>query len=121
MALVTISEVKDIIDTSLEDASITAFINMASTIVTDKLDGKSCLTDEAKKEIEKLLTAHFITMNDRQLSASKTGDASFTYQGATGMGLQASLFGQSAILFDCSNTLVNLGKIQMKWDLASQS
>jgi hypothetical protein len=115
MALVTIAEVKAIISTDLEDDSITAFIEMADAIVT-KLTG-SCLTDNDKVQIELNLAAHFLSMSDQRLQAEKTGDASSNYQGSTGMGLDATLYGQAAKLLDCSGELVNLGQTAANWSI----
>lgn len=117
MALVTVDEVKEIIDTSLTDDQITAFINMAATLVTDKLSTQTCLSTEMKKEIEKLLSAHFLSIRERRVKSEKIGDASVTYDGTTGAGLNSTLYGQQAIILDCSNTLVNLGKINMEFEV----
>lgn len=111
---VTVDQVKEIFPTSLTDAEITAFITMADALVTTKLVPQqanfSCLTDDVICEIEKLLAAHLASMSDQRVQSEKTGDASYTYQGKTDMGLKSTLYGQNAIILDCSNTLVNLGK-----------
>jgi microcystin degradation protein MlrC len=113
---VTIAQVKEVIDTSLTDDQITAFITMASNLVTDKLASETCLSAGAKTDIELLLSAHFLSMRDQRVKVEKTGDASFTYQGMTGMGLEATLYGQQAIALDCSGVLANLSKQTMEWE-----
>lgn len=113
---VTIDDVKLIIDTSLTDAQITPFLAMATTLVTDKLASQTCLSDDAKDQIEALLAAHFLSMRDQRVSSEKVGDASFTYQGQTGMGLKSTFYGQQAIALDCSGVLEGLGKVKMEWE-----
>lgn len=114
---VTVDDVKLIIDTSLTDAQITVFLAMATTLVTDKLADKTCLSDDAKDQIETLLAAHFLSMRDQRVASEKVGDASFTYQGQTGMFLKSTFYGQQAIALDCSGTLEGLGKVKMEWEV----
>lgn len=110
-ARVTAEEVKEIIDTTLSDSSIEAYINAANLTVT-RLLGSSVLEDEELKEVERWLTAHFIACTrERQPRAEQVGEAGITYQGYTGIGLDATLYGQQVKVLDTTGTLSSqLGK-----------
>ena len=88
------------------------FIRIASSLVTQvsENDEESKLSETLLKEIEVLLAAHFYTHRDQQYSSKKTADASASFQGQTGMGLDSSFYGQSAKLLDTTGFLDNLGK-----------
>lgn len=104
-------EVRDIIDTDLEDSQINAFINMAyflTRVIAGKLT--DCGGSDAECEIQKLLAAHFITIRERQTkNESIGGEWSVGYMGQDGLGLDASLYGQQAQAMDCSGELARAG------------
>jgi len=109
-AVVDADDVKEIIDTSLTDAQINNFINMAY-VRTIPLNGElgNCGGDDALAEIQKLLAAHFLTMYERQTKSEKVGEVSVTFMGVDGEGLKASLYGQQALALDCSGILARAG------------
>jgi len=109
MARVTAEEVKAIIDTSLTDAQVEAYIDIASEIVTNNV---TCgLSDEVLTEIERWLTAHLIAMTrSRTTKSEKVGEASVTYAGVFGTGLNATPYGQTVQMLDTCGALANLGK-----------
>lgn len=109
MARVTGAEVKEIIDTSLSASDIGPFIEAATLLVTKRLSGAG-LGADLLKEIERWLAAHFVSMRDQRVSSRKLGDASDTYQGQTGMGLDYTSFGQQAKMLDPTGNLAKLGK-----------
>ena len=101
------SAVSEIIDTDLGTAVICAFMNMAyqATIV---LDGKlsNCGGTATIDEIQKLLSAHYITlMEPETMEESVGGEARVRFRGDSGMGLQSSRYGQMALDMDCSGLL----------------
>jgi len=112
MARTTVDEVKEIMDnTALDDAQITPYITVANTIVTDELGSSSELTDDKLEEIERWLTAHLIAITrERITKQEKLGDASVTYTGAFGSGLDSTPYGQMVRILDVSGILGNLGK-----------
>lgn len=57
------------------------------------------------REIETQLACHFYTLVDRIASEEKTADASIKYQGKTGMRLDYTPYGQTAMLLDPSGCL----------------
>ena len=99
-------EVVAIIDTTLTD--VHPFIDTANIIVTDKLS--SIHDDTLLKEIEKWLAAHFVAIRDRRPQSETLGNASVTYQGQTGLGLDATLYGQQVKVLDTSGVLASMGK-----------
>lgn len=109
MARVTVDEVKEIIDTSLTDAQITAFITAANALVSESVTSTAIGTDQ-KKEIERWVTAHLIaSTREQQLIEAKAGSASAKFQGQTGMMFKSTFYGQNALLLDSSNALARLG------------
>lgn len=102
---------KEIIDTSLSDARLNNFLNMAwytSIPLSGKLN--NCGGDGALCEIILLLAAHFLTTYERQVkSEGIAGEWSVSFLGRDGLGLDASLYGQQAKVLDCSGTLASAG------------
>ena len=112
--LVTDAEVFEIIETDLTD--IDAFLQSAAAITSEVLSSTS-LSSDLKKEIERWLAAHFISMRDQRVESEKTGDASFNYEGVTGMGLKYTRYGQQAMALDISGSLDDLSKQTMQFEV----
>lgn len=104
---VTDTEVFAIIETSLTDIDV--FINTANMMVTAYLGGVG-LSDATLKEIERYLSAHVLSVRDPRVKATKVDVLSETYTGQFGMGLNATQYGQMAILLDTSGTLGKMAK-----------
>lgn len=114
MARVIESDVKAIIDTALPDKDILVFISTANTMVTSHL-GDSGLGSAILKDIERYLTAHLIaSTRERMGKAEKLGDASITYTGEFGKGLESTTYGQMVKFLDSTGTIGNLGKKTIK-------
>lgn len=105
----TSTAVELIINTTLSDAQINAFITTASLIIDTNLADKG-LSATLLTEIETWLAAHLLSMRDQRVSGKSIGDVSFSYQGQTGLGLDATIYGQQVKLLDSSGTLASLGK-----------
>lgn len=113
--------VREIIDTDLSTEQINNFIN-AAYYITIPLSSKlgSCGGSDALCQIMLLLSAHFLTMYERQSkSESVAGEWSITYLGKEGMGLESSLYGQNALALDCSGTLARAGMKRAEFQVAS--
>lgn len=106
---VTETEVRAIIETPLVGATVEAHITVANLTVTRVL-GASNLSAEILKEIERWLAAHFVAVQDRRRSSTSTGDASDSYDGQTGMGLDFTAYGQQVKLLDPTGLLASAGK-----------
>jgi len=102
----TVEEVRQIMDeTSIADASITAYIGTANKLVNALLLNTG-LSEELLTEIEKHITAHFITVfRERMAKKEGAGGAYIEYQGEYKDGLHATPFGQTAMLLDVTGTL----------------
>ena len=109
MARTTDIEVKKIISLN-KVTDTTPFIDTANLLVTKHL-GNSGLSDDELTQIEKYLTAHLLTLHndERQLKTQKLGDATDTYAGNFGKGLEFSQFGQMVLMLDSTGTMQGLG------------
>jgi len=105
--MITATQVKQIIETDLSDDIITAYITSASTLVDSILtDMPSSLLDEIKR----WFTAHLIACTrERQPQQAEAGPTSITFQGETGFGLDATLYGQQVKVLDYTGRLASLG------------
>lgn len=112
-ALITASDVSEVIDTDLGTAVVHRFINQAYFVSKD-LSGRlsDCGGDGALAEIQAQLAAHFIATSREFQPEQESigGEASVRYRGQTGKGLEATTYGQNALMLDCSGTLAALGK-----------
>ncbi len=105
----TQEEVRTIIETD-SDLNIAPFLDAANALVDYIVtqDSAGILSAKLKEQIEKWLAAHFYAIRDLQYKEKKTGDASAIFQGRTGMGFDASLWGQQAKALDITGTLQRL-------------
>ena len=106
-ARTTTAKVKIVIDTELTDCA--AFIAIA-TLQVDAIAALGILSTDILEQIETWLSAHYVAIRDRQASSVKVLDSAHTYDGKTGMGLQATLWGQQALLMDTTGTLASAGR-----------
>ena len=70
----TISDVRGIIDTDLDDREITPFLSTANALVDEVVIGEG-YSDAILKQIEGWLAAHFIAIRDPRVSREKVDDA----------------------------------------------
>lgn len=108
MSRVTVTEVKQIITTSV---NVVPHIKAASIIV-DKLLSSVITDGDQLKEIERWLAAHFVAGNEseQQIVKEKIGETEVTYQNIKGDDLNSTFYGQRAKMLDTSGTLANAGK-----------
>jgi len=112
MARTTITAVKDIINTSLDDSVIASYIDMANRMVTEVLSDDTSLSSAILTDIECWLTAHLIEVTrERRAQREQIGDASITYTGVFGSGLNATPYGQTVKLLDTTGKMSRIGKI----------
>lgn len=67
--------------------------------------------------VERYLAAHYYATSDRPFQSARTGDASGTFQGKTGMYLDSTYYGQMAIMNDPSGYLKAWGNSDSKGTL----
>ena len=107
MARVTATQVKQIIDTDLDDTIVDAFIAGATALI-DSVLGTD--TSDILTQIELWLTAHMIaSTRERQSKKEGAGGAYIEYTGITGEGLKSTTYGQMALALDTSGELAALG------------
>lgn len=115
MPRVTATEVKEIISTNLTDVQTAPFILAANQLVTNLLGNKTILSEDNKKEIERWLSAHYISLYEKREAGR--GIIGFGGIGGSsgksptvGFGLGSTSYGQTVVELDISGTLSNLGK-----------
>lgn len=107
------NDVKAIINTSLSVMDVIPYINDANALVNAVLSDEG-LSSALLTVIEKWLAAHFIAITkSRQAQYRKIGDAAESYA-KMGTKLESTTYGQTAISFDTSGKLANVGKKRIK-------
>lgn len=108
MRPITAEQVRVIMETSLPDAQITAYIGSANTFVNSTLLGKG-LSDGLLVELERWITAHMIALTaERTTRKEEAGTAKVEYAGQFGKSFEATSYGQMALVLDTSGTLKDL-------------
>jgi hypothetical protein len=94
--------------------SVDHFMDAATILVDDVVTcaaTKGVTHSAAKLEmIERYITCHLYLHQDKATQEEKTADASAKFQGETGMGLDASDYGQFAMNLDTSGCLRGMNK-----------
>ncbi len=113
MARVEPHEVKEVIDTDRTD--LEAFIAAANSLVTDVLGGEG-LSTLRLKEIERWLTAHFVSQTGSETTPGQTVEEQigetrrrFSENQVTD-NLSATRYGQTALMLDTTGKLAGLGR-----------
>lgn len=116
MIRVTATEVKEIIQTDLSDDACLPFIMSANILVTNHCTG----TAEEKKEVERWLAAHFISLRDHEYQSQSIGGASYTRRNVPkDKGLESTEWGQHALILS-NGDLSNISKRKITFDVAYQ-
>lgn len=109
MARTTATEVKEILDTDLDDSIVEAFIVGANALVTEVL-GETDLGDTLLEEIERWLTAHMIASTRKRMAAEEgAGGAYIKYTGKFDKNLASTPYGQQALVLDATGNMAKLG------------
>lgn len=105
MALATIDNVKEIIETSLTDTNISVYINAMSTLLDSIWEGYT-VSDDIRTVVEAWGAAHLIAVSkERQGLTEKAGTASITYTGEYSTAFSMTSYGQMALTFDPTGEL----------------
>lgn len=115
-ALVTPTQVKSLVPSSKDDATITLIaITPADLIVTENLSAAS-LSANRKVSVELYLAAHFLalTENAERIQQRSLGGRSFseTFENKIDFDLRLTRFGQQAILLDTSGILAGMSGLK---------
>lgn len=108
---VTETEVEKLIDVD-SNIDVSVFITAANQLIDDVLAGAG-FTEAELKEIERWLSAHFVALRQRQLTAEWFGAAKEQYGGNFGKGLEFTQYGQTVKVLDTSGRLAKVGKPKM--------
>lgn len=107
MARTTESEVRDIVETDIDN--LTPLIESANVFVDENLQNQG-LSSSLLAEIERYIAGHLTHLSDPQEKSASIGDASFHFRGEDGMGLNQTPQGQMAVTMDSTGTLARLSK-----------
>lgn len=90
-----------------ENIPLTPFIRIANVLTTwlASADTSSELSADMLREIETNLAAHFYSIRDQLFQAKSTNGATGSFQGQTGAFLQATQYGQAAMILDVTGKL----------------
>lgn len=103
---------------------ITAGSAIVDMVVACAARKKRTVTDAQLTVMETWVSAHCYAVSDKPYSQRSTLRASGTFQGQTGMHLEATLYGQMAITLDpsgCLNNINNQSRAYAFWGGKSQS
>jgi hypothetical protein len=95
---------------------MSTFIHAANSLTdyVDTCDTDGTLSEKQLQDIETYLAAWLYAERDQQYLSKKTGDASATYQGKTGMYLDCNKYGQIAMVLDVTGCLSELNATAKK-------
>jgi hypothetical protein len=94
---------------SVDEPSLTPYLDAASLLVGDLEDAASTAPAAARLElVERWLAAHYYALSDQPYSDEWTEGAKATYQGKTGMYFEATKYGQAALGLDTTGYLAGL-------------
>lgn len=110
---VTADEVKEIIDTELSDTRINSFVIASHNTIESNLLNKG-LEEDLLKEIERWLSAHYITAFERQAIEEEAGPVSQKFANVFDKGLDSSTYGQTVKMLDKTGILENLNGKKIK-------
>lgn len=106
----TAPKVEDILGDNYDGKTrLVGFINTANALTTEvatcAANRQATLSSTLLERIECWLAAHFYGHHDQFYKEKETGKARAIFQGETGMGLQSTQYGQTAITLDTSGCL----------------
>lgn len=120
MARATSNDVLGVMSNEVPSGSdLSVFIDIAYAIITDNLDD-SLFTESMLKNIEIYLAAHFTALkykNSIETEMGGTNRARDKYGYKLGKGLEATTYGQMAIMLDSSKVLSSLNSAKMRVSL----
>ncbi len=118
MARVSPNDVTQLLDTKIEDSVIlSSMIDTANVYINAHLVPGAGHSDAILGKIELYLAAHFVALTEERgtLKFSKMGDSSDAFSTSElGEGLNATRFGQTALVLDTSGILASKGTSKLK-------
>jgi len=112
MPRVNVSDVRQIVDTILLDAKILVHIRTAQVLMDQVFASDITLNENTKKEIERYLAAHFISVSEPEhggLVEHEIGATRAKFPDNLGKFLESTRYGQQALALDVSGRLAGAG------------
>jgi hypothetical protein len=111
----TVSELRQILTTSVNDTDLQAFIDSADLFIQQNL-GTSDLGVEILEQITKWFAAHMVFSSRERLSIKEeAGTAKIEYAGSYGAGLQSTPYGQMVLTLDTTGFMASLAGKKIKF------
>jgi hypothetical protein len=112
------ADVRDTLgSTELSDSQLESFIGPAKRLYDGRTDGVSVDADR-RDDVVTQLAAHIVaTGPERQISSGGEGGGNVSFEGETGMGLEATTHGQIAITLDPTGKLAGSDKPRASVDV----
>mgnify|MGYP000919659445 CR=1 FL=1 len=107
-ARVTAAEVKDVIDTELEDSEINACINTAHVMIAGRSRMLTELDDDTLAQIETWLAAHFVSVREPRVEQETVDETTVRYALPRASSITESTYGQVAIALDTTLSLTGV-------------
>jgi len=106
------SDVSLIYNTSLTDAAIDAMLSAAEALIVMHIDPLSdpLVTASVRDTIKTWLAAHFCAISDPQAKEESADGIRTVFHGKSELGLEATLYGQQAMMLDPTGKLTKLDK-----------
>jgi hypothetical protein len=102
MPLATDELVRGVIDIDSSITDLSPFINAAASVVEAQCTG---LTVATQTIVETWLSAHFVAIRDMRAASESAGPVSQSFQFRVDLGLNATMYGQQAMMLDTSGGL----------------
>jgi len=111
MPRVTEAEVRAVLETD-EEVSLTGFISDAGVFVDRAVlqaqSNSAEITSQEAKLMEKYIAAHLYALFEQKPLKERVGRSSVTYVGKSGMGLESTVWGQTALSIDSTGSLATV-------------
>lgn len=107
---VTFAQVKKLLDQDAEELVLLPFVDMANELTTELCQPLGYSTTRLTM-IEALLAAHFFCLRDPRTKSESVEGISESFEGQTGKYLDATRFGQQAMMMDTLGGLASLNKM----------
>jgi hypothetical protein len=106
-ARVTPDEVKEIIETTLDDGALSACINAANAMIAASSTMTTNLSASTLIQIELWLSGHFVTVAEPRIQLEKIDNVTAQYVVPYGVGLADTAHGKMALALDTTGSLAD--------------
>lgn len=100
------------VDSTVSD--LTSWIDFANTLTTRVCSVEPTYTADDLEKIERCLAAHFYSISDPRTKSEGVSGINASYEGQTGFFLNATRFGQMAMVIDTEGYLSTMSALMQK-------